>query len=89
MKNLRFILFLVAILIILSIPYFAGADWNSLDYIVGGLLLLILASAIEFALRMIKSTKSRILVSVIILVGFALVWGELAVGIFGTPFAGS
>lgn len=34
-------------------------------------------------------TKKRIFVIIAIIAVLVLIWGELAVGIFGTPFAGS
>jgi hypothetical protein len=40
-------------------------------------------------LRKFKSTKQRIFIVGFVLLAFFLVWAELAVGIFGTPFAGS
>jgi len=40
-------------------------------------------------LRRIKSIDKRILIIGAIVVLFLLIWAELAVGIFGTPFAGS
>jgi hypothetical protein len=42
-----------------------------------------------FVLRRVKSVKSRLLICGVILLAFFLIWAELAVGVFGTPFAGS
>lgn len=51
--------------------------------LVGTGLLLVLAS------RKIKNINRRAAVIVALLVAFLLIWIELAVGLFGTPFAGS
>jgi len=54
-----------------------------------GTLLLTVALLIDFILRKINNTKSRIGVVAVVLVLFLLIWAELAVGIFNSPFAGS
>ena len=64
-------------------------DWGILDFVVMGILLLSVGLAIEFVLRKVKNTQYRLLFCGGILLAFFLVWAELAVGIFGTPFAGS
>ena len=43
----------------------------------------------EFVLRKVTKTQYRIAICAAILLLLLLVWAELAVGIFGTPFAGS
>jgi hypothetical protein len=37
----------------------------------------------------VKKTSHRIILCGLLLLALLLVWAELAVGIFGTPFAGS
>lgn len=63
-------------------------NWGPEDYAVGGLLIVLLLTGIEIAWRMLKGMV-RLSVLVIVVLVFVLVWGELAVGIFGTPWAGS
>jgi hypothetical protein len=43
----------------------------------------------ELTIRKVSKIKHRIAICITILVVFLLIWAELAVGIFGTPFAGS
>jgi len=43
----------------------------------------------EFTLRKIKKTKYRIAIILAILVSLLIIWAELAVGIFGSPFSGN
>jgi len=43
----------------------------------------------EFVLRKVKRPGYRIALCSALVLVFLLVWMELAVGIFGTPFAGS
>ncbi len=95
MKNTRLFIILGIAIAILLIPFFAmqfgtdGVDWDLRDFIIIGILLFGSGLAIEFALRKFTTIKSRIIACGIILLGLFLIWAELAVGIFKTPFAGS
>ncbi len=64
-------------------------NWSLFDFIVGGALLLGTGLLCELVMRKVKNVKSRIAICTAILAGLILIWAELAVGIFGTPFAGS
>ena len=79
---------------LLAIPIVAMAvtdemKWGIFDFIVAGVLLFGTGLVIEAALRMLPSFKLRLIAVVGILAALFLVWAELAVGIFGSPFAGS
>jgi len=94
MKNKRLMLILTTAAILLSIPYIAmqfttDVDWNITDFAIMGVLLFGTGLLCELVLRMVKSMESRILICGAVLFVFFLIWAELAVGIFGTPFAGS
>jgi hypothetical protein len=54
-----------------------------------GILLLSTGLICELVLRKVKGVRNRIIFCAIVLFLFFLTWAELAVGIFGTPFAGS
>jgi len=64
-------------------------NWSIMDFVMAGVFLFGTSLLIEFVLRKVKSTKHRLLISGIILLLLFLLWAELAVGIFGTPMAGS
>lgn len=95
LKNIRLIGIMLLALAILSIPFFAmrfsieGVDWDARDFIVMGILLLGTGSLCEFVLRIVKKMWHRVAMCAAILIALFLIWAELAVGIFGTPFAGS
>jgi len=94
MKNKRLVIILCIAAGILLIPFIGmqfsdEINWTSSDFVVMGLLLFGTGLAIEFALRKLKSTRSRIIVCSVILISLFIIWAELAVGVFGTPFAGS
>jgi hypothetical protein len=80
--------------VILSIPLMAmqfteEVNWTISDFLVMGILLFTTVFTIDFVLKKFKTLKSRLILIVGIVVLLALVWAELAVGIFGSPLAGS
>jgi hypothetical protein len=64
-------------------------EWSPFDFVVMGVLLLGTGLICEFVMRTVKKTSYRIALVGAVLITFLLIWAELAVGIFGTPFAGS
>ena len=94
MQNKRVIFIIAAVPTLLLIPLIAmqfnnGVDWKIFDFLIMGVLLLGTGLLCELVLRKVKSTKWRILICGAVLFAFLLIWAELAVGIFGTAFAGS
>lgn len=94
MKNKRFIGILLTATMLLCIPLIAmqftnEVNWTLSDFIIAGVLLLATGIVIEAVARNVRNRKTRIGIVLGILIAFFLVWAELAVGIFGTPFAGS
>ena len=93
-QNKRFIGIVLAVPILLLIPLIAmiftdEVKWTLLDFVVAGILLLGAGLTFELIMRKVKTTKLRIALCVVLFLLFFLVWAELAVGIFGTPFGGS
>lgn len=76
-------------LAILTIPLLAKWPWTLSDFIIMGVLLFGTGLLLSFAFSKVKNFNQRIIIGCIILLAFFLIWAELAVGIFGTPFAGS
>ena len=92
--NKRYLGILGVILGLLLIPFVAmqfssEVNWSLFDFVVMGGLLLITGTLIELVLGLVKDIRYRIAIAVFIFAAFLLVWAEIAVGIFGTPFAGS
>ncbi|WP_113653633.1 hypothetical protein [Pedobacter namyangjuensis] len=91
-NRLKIIFSIVAL--ILAIPLVAmqftnEVKWSFFDFVIMGALLTGTGLAIEFTLRKIQSPQWRAAICFAILLLLFLVWAELAVGVFGTPFAGS
>ncbi len=92
--NKRLIIILSAVAVLLLIPFIAmqfteEVNWTLADFIVAGILFLTSSIIIELVLRIIKKSGYRIAIIISVLVVLLLIWAELAVGIFGTPFGGS
>ena len=80
--------------LLLTIPLIAmqltdEVKWSLFDFIIMGTLLLITGLMGEIIFKRVKNSKHRLILYIIIAMIFFLVWAELAVGIFGTPLAGS
>ncbi|MBO0329259.1 hypothetical protein [[Muricauda] lutisoli] len=92
--NKRQIVILSSILVLLAIPFIAmqfssEVKWSLFDFLVAGGLLLALGFSIDLAIRKAKTIKNRYVAITAIVILFLLIWAELAVGVFGTPLAGS
>ena len=94
-QNKRLFLIMLTVGILLLIPFtvmqFTSSEvnWSPVDFITAGVLLMGTGLACELVLRKVKKTSYRIVICGAILFALALIWIELAVGLFGTPFAGS
>ena len=94
MTNKRLLIIMTIAAILLSVPFFAmqftdEVDWDIMDFTVMGILLFGTGLLCELVLRLVKSIHNRVILCGAILILFFLIWAELAVGIFGSPFAGS
>jgi len=64
-------------------------NWSPFDFIIMGSLLISLSIGINFVSTRVKNLKNRVLYIGILVLIFMLIWAELAVGVFGTSFAGN
>jgi hypothetical protein len=93
-QNKRLIGIVSLVFILLLVPYIAmqfsnEVNWSLTDFAVAAGLLFGTGLLCEFVIRKVTKTRLRIAICAGILVVLFLVWAELAVGIFGTPFAGN
>ena len=94
MKNKRLFGIVLTVALLLCVPLVAmqftnEVKWDLMDFVAAGVLLLGTGLTCEFVLRMVPKTEHRIGIIAVILVMLFLIWAELAVGLFGTPLAGS
>lgn len=94
LKNKRRLLILFIIGMILLIPFIAmqfthEVRWTLADFVIAGIVLLGFGSMIEGIILKIQNRTYKTLLYIILIIVFLLLWAELAVGIFNSPFAGS
>ena len=80
--------------LLLSIPLIVmqltdEVNWSFFDFIIMGIMLSITGLALGIILKKIKYDIYRNIFIAIIIMIFLLIWAELGVGLFGTPFAGN
>lgn len=92
--NIRLVGIIVAVAILLLIPFLAmqftgEVNWSHTDFVLAAVLLFGTGLMCELVLRLVTKFEYRIALCAAVLLALALVWIELAVGLFGTRFAGS
>jgi peptidoglycan/LPS O-acetylase OafA/YrhL len=93
-QNKRLVGIVLTVALLLLIPFIAmqftnEVNWTLFDFMVAGVLLLGTGLLCELVIRKVKNIKYRLAICGVILIALLFIWIELAVGIFGTPFAGS
>ena len=86
-KHKTLVIILSKIAFLLLIPLIAmqftnEVNWNIIDFIIAGILLLGTGLACNFILQKVKNTQFRIAICLVILAVLFLIWAELAVEIF-------
>ena len=84
-------LLLLSLLIIplIAMQFSNEVQWSGFDFLLMGVLLFVLGLSIEWILKKTRTSKTRSALLIVVVITFLLVWAELAVGIFNTPFAGT
>lgn len=73
---------------LIAMQFSSDVNWGILDFVVAGIG--IFTTGMLFKLILIKAhSQYRYILVMALLAGFFLIWAELAVGLFGSPFAGS
>lgn len=91
-KNWKYLFLIVTgILLIPGIAMFFTDEvsWSFFDFLIAGFLLFGFGSLLIYISKKITSKKYRLLLMAAVLLLLLLVWIEMAVGIFGSPIAGS
>jgi hypothetical protein len=90
-KNIgRLLIGTAAILMIplVAMQFSDEVNWGLMDFVIIGILLIGAGLVYELIAKKV-SAKHRLIVAAIVAVLVILIWAELAVGLFGSPFAGS
>ncbi len=93
MRN-RLLRILAAVSALLLVPLIAmqftdEVNWNAADFLVMGLLLTGTALVTTVIAERLKQSRHKLMLSLFALAVVLVIWAELAVGIFGSPLAGS
>ena len=94
MNSRRLKIILIAVIVLLLIPFISmqftdEVHWGPLDFVVAGVLLLAAGLVFDLVIRKVKNANYRIAIIIAVLIALLLIWAELAVGVFGTPFSGN
>ena len=92
--NLTLIKRTLSPLLLLLIPLFGNCysnqvNWSLFDFIVMGFLLGLTGLSIHFTMDKVRNKTLRIVSIIFVLIIFLMIWAELAIGVFGSPIAGS
>ncbi|WP_324721430.1 hypothetical protein [Salinimicrobium sp. HB62] len=79
----------ILLLPLIGMIFTSEVDWGLPDFIIMGVLLFGTAFIIDLIFKKVRTTEKRIIYAAVVLGILFLVWAELAVGIIGSPFAGS
>lgn len=77
----------VLLIPLVAMQFTEEVKWNTTDFIAAGLLLLSGGLTLEFIVRKVKTLQLKIAACATLFIVLLLIWAELAVGIFGSPFA--
>ncbi|WP_293930373.1 hypothetical protein [Sphingobacterium sp. UBA6645] len=88
----RWIYFIPVVLLcipIVAMQFTNEVNWNAFDFLVAGILLFGTIFIIDLLWRNVKNKRNFWIGTAIVLFLLIILWAELAVGIFGSPIAGS
>lgn len=90
----RFLRLSAIVLAVLTIPFIGmqlstEVSWSSTDFAIAALGIFGAGIVYEVIRAMLVTPRQRVMTGIGIVVIVCICWVELAVGVFGTPFAGS
>lgn len=93
-KTKRLAIIFLIVLGLLLIPFLAmqltsQVNWSVFDFLLAGTLLSGTGILLNLVWLRATTTRRRLVLCGLILFGLLVLWAELAVGIFGSPIAGS
>ena len=91
-RQIMFVLVGAAALLLVplvAMQFTSEVNWDIVDFATMGMLLVVAGLLYVAGSRAVKTKQQRIAVGAAVAVLLFLTWAELAVGIFGSPFAGS
>jgi len=82
------------VLTLLMIPFIgmqfsSSITWSTADFVLAAIILFGAGMIYEVMRTVLKTPRQRMITGLGVFVMVVVIWVELAVGVFGTPFAGS
>jgi|TARA_B110000438_G_scaffold135563_1_gene131074 hypothetical protein len=82
------------VVLLLLIPLIAmqltnEVEWSLFDFFIMGVMLSVTGLFGKIVFKKVKKVEHRLILYITIVMIFFLIWAELAVGIFDTPFSGN
>ena len=74
---------------LIAMQFTSEIVWTPMDFVVAGVLLLCAGFTLVYLWKKLAQSNYRLYIIVGLILLFLLLWTELAVGIFGSPLAGS
>ncbi len=88
-KGIVIVVTLLLLIPLIAMQFTDEVNWALFDFIIAGALLLGTGLIGDLVIRKVNKIEHRVVLCLAILAALLLIWAELAVGIIGTPFAGS
>lgn len=91
-KSIKFTLGIPAALLcipIIAMQFTSEVNWSFMDFVVMGALLFGAGIVIEKILNSSTEGRKKTRFILAVVITLVLIWAEMAVGLFGSPFAGS
>lgn len=80
---------LVLVIPLVAMQFTDEVDWDPSDFVIVGVLLAGLGIACQLIVSGVKNNSRQAVTGIVLAAAMLLIWAELAVGLFGSPFAGS
>ena len=74
---------------LLAMPFSGVVRWSVADFVLAGFLLFFSGLVVLFIQNKVSKRNRRIGLILVVLFSLLLLWAELAVGLFDSPFAGN
>jgi hypothetical protein len=74
---------------LLAMQFTEAVAWSASDFIVAGSLLLGFGLTFVVLTGIVRSRRAQVVIGIVLAAMLLTTWAELAVGVFGSPIAGS
>ena len=79
---------LILLIPLITMQFTDEVNWTIFDFIIMGSMLSVTGYSVGTIYKKVKNNNVSLILILSVILIFLLVWAELAVGLFGTPFAG-